>query len=203
MLKSRVKAQCTHLWTTPAAARRRARRWTALAVALAASPFAALAVMATGLFPAEVAIASALTSGPAGLLLLTALNTEKPRPRRSGDLMIARTLTGERTVDLSQIERVRLLTYFSCGGVSERVLLVRDAYGTSLGLTEPASRRALRRALENLPRNGPRPRVSRAALVHLGILPAPGRLALHTVTVWLATVLGLCGYLCAVLELAA
>ncbi len=61
---------------------------------------------------------------------------------------------------------------------------------------------ALRRALENLPRHGPRPRVSKAALVHLGILTAPGRLTLHTVTVWLATVLGLCGYLCAVLKLA-
>ncbi|MEU4044654.1 hypothetical protein ACK389_00030 [Streptomyces antibioticus] len=202
MLKNRVKAKCTHLRTTPAAARRRARRWTAFAGALVASPFAALAVAAAGLFPAEVAIASALTAGPAGLLLLTALNTEKQRPRRSGDLMIARTLTGERTVDLSQIERVRLLTYFSYGGVSERVLLVRDAHGTSLGLTEPASRRALRRALENLPRHGPRPRVSKAALVHLGILTAPGRLTLHTVTVWLATVLGLCGYLCAVLKLA-
>lgn len=41
------------------------------------------------------------------------------------------------------------------------------------------------------------------ALVHLGMLPAPGRLAVHTVAVWLATVLGICGYLCAVLALAA
>ncbi|MBV7696218.1 hypothetical protein [Streptomyces sp. TRM70350] len=55
--------------------------------------------------------------------------------------------------------------------MSRNVLLVRDAYGTSLGLTRPASRRALRLALGRLPR------VSRAALVRLGMLPAPGRLA--------------------------
>ncbi|MFF7794552.1 hypothetical protein [Streptomyces sp. NPDC007991] len=202
MLKSRVKATYAHLWTSPAAARRRARRWTAFAGALVLSPFAALAVAAVGVLPAGVAIALALTAGPAGLLLLTALNKEKSPPRRSGTLLIARTLTGERTVDLSRIERVRLMTYFSRSGVSERVLLVRDASGTSLGLTCPASRRALRRALERPPGRGPQPRVSRAALVHLGMLPAPGRLAVHTVTVWLATVLGLCGYLCAVLAIA-
>ncbi|MGC9538312.1 hypothetical protein [Streptomyces sp. UG1] len=201
MLKSRVKAKCTEQWTSPAAARRRARRWTAFAVALVASPFATLAVAATGLFPAEVAIV-AMIAGLAGSLLLSELNTEKSRPRRPRNLMIARTLTGERTVDLSRIERVRLLTYFSTGGVSERVLLVRDAHGTSLGLTEPASQRALRRALERLPKHGPQPRVSKAALVHLGMLPAPGRLAFHTITVWLGTVLGLCGYVGAVLKLA-
>ncbi|MFC9913043.1 hypothetical protein [Streptomyces sp. NPDC127197] len=202
VLKSQVKAKYAQRWTSPAAARRRARRWTAFAGALVVSPFVALAVAAGGLFPAGVAIASALTAGPAGLLLLTELNTERPPQRRSGTLLTSRTLTGERTVDLSRIERVRLLTYFSRSGVSERVLLVRDAYGTSLGLTSPASHRALRRALERLPRRGPRPRMSRAALVHLGMLPARSRLAVHTVTVWLATVVGVCGYVCAVLELA-
>ncbi|QOV36893.1 hypothetical protein IM697_44340 [Streptomyces ferrugineus] len=202
MLKSRVKARYTHQWTSPAAARRRARRWTAFAGALVASPFAALAVAGAGLFPAPVAIVLGLIAGPAGLLLLTELSTAKSRPRRSGDLMTARTLTGERTVDLSRIERVRLLTYFSRSGVSERVVLVRDAHAASLGLTDPASHRALRRALERLPRHGPRPRVSRAALVHLGMLPAPGRLAFHTAAVWLGTVLGLSLYVCVVLKLA-
>lgn len=200
MPKSRMRAKYPHLWTSPAAARRRARRWTAFAGALVVSPFVALAAGAVGLFPAEVAIVSALTAGPAGLLLLTELNRERPPHCRSGNRLTARTPTGERTVDLSRIERVRLLTYFSPGGVSERVLLVRDAHGVSLGLTDPASHRALRRALERLPGHGVRPRVTRAALVHLGM--APGRLTVHTVTVWFATVLGLCGYLAAVLELA-
>ncbi|MCX4857543.1 hypothetical protein [Streptomyces canus] len=202
MHKSRVKATYAHRWTSPAQARRRARRWTAFAGALVVSPFAVLAVAATGLIPAEAAIAAALVAGPAGMLLFTEVNAEKRPQHRSGTLLTARTLAGERTVDLSRIERVRLLTYFSRSGVSERVLLVRDAWGTSLGLTSPASRRALRRALERPPGRGPRPRVSRAALVHLGMLPAPGRLALHTAAVWLATVLGICGYMVAVLALA-
>ncbi|MFD5257300.1 hypothetical protein ACFWM5_31310 [Streptomyces bobili] len=197
-----MRAKCADLFTSPAAARRRARRWAGFAGALVASPFVALAVAAAGLFPAGVAIALALTAGPAGLLLLTEMNTERPPQHRSGNRLTSRTLTGERTVDLSRIERVRLLTYFSRSGVSERVLLVRDAHGVSLGLTSPVSRRVLRRALERLPRSGPRPRVSRAALAHLGMLPIPGRLAVHTVVAWLATVFGLCGYLIAVLALA-
>ncbi|WP_067018796.1 hypothetical protein [Streptomyces dysideae] len=197
-----MRAKYAHQFRSPAAARRRARRWTAFAGALVASPYVALAAAAVGLFPAGVAIVLALTAGPAGLLLVTELNTELPPQRRSGNRMTARTLTGERTVDLSRIERVRLLTHFSTGGVSERVLLVRDAYGMSLGLTTPASHRALRRALERLPRHGPRPRASSAALAHLGMVSAPGRLAVHTVVVWLATVLGLCGYVTAVLALA-
>ncbi|MFJ4790914.1 hypothetical protein [Streptomyces sp. NPDC088794] len=109
--------------------------------------------------------ASALVAGPAGMMLFTEVNTEKRQQHHSGTLLTARTLAGERTVDLSRIERVRLLTYFSRSGVSQRVLLVRDAWGMSLGLTSPASHRALRRALERLPRRGPRPRMfgSRAA----------------------------------------
>jgi hypothetical protein len=202
VLRSRVRAKYAHQFTSPAAARRRARRWTAFAGALVVSPFVALAAAAVGLFPARVAIALVLTAGPAGLLLLTELNTERPPQHRSGNRLTSRTLTGERTVDLSRIERVRLLTYFSRGGVSERVLLVRDAYGVSLGLTTPASHRALRRALERLPRRGPRPRASSAALAHLGMVSASGRLAVHTVVVWLVTVLGLCGYVIAVLALA-
>lgn len=138
MLKSRVRARYAHLLTSPAVARRRARRWTSFAGALVASPFAALAVAAAGLFPAGAAIALALTTGPAGLLLLTELNTERLPQSHSGNRLTARTLIGERTVDLSRIERVRLLTYFSRSGVSERVLLVRDAHGVPLGLTSPA-----------------------------------------------------------------
>lgn len=99
-----------------------------------ASPFAVLAVAAVGLLPPAVAIALMLTTGPAGLLPLTELNTERPPQRRSGNRLTSRTLTGERTVDLSRIERVLLLTHFSRGGVSERVLLVRDTYGMSIGL---------------------------------------------------------------------
>ncbi|WP_143677074.1 hypothetical protein [Streptomyces scabiei] len=197
-----MRADYSHLFKSPARARRRARHWVAFAGALIASPFAVLAVAAVGMLPSEVAIALMPTAGPAGLLLLTELNTERPPQRRSGSRLTSRTLTGERTVDLSRIERVRLLTHFSRGGVSERVLLVRDAYGMSLGLIDPASHRALHRALERPPRGGSRPRVSRAALAHLGMLPAPGRLAVHTVVVWLTTVLGLCGYLTAVLVLA-
>ncbi|MFJ4790068.1 hypothetical protein [Streptomyces sp. NPDC088794] len=201
MLKSRVRAKYAHLFTSPAQARRRARHWTAFAGALVASPFAMLAVAATGLIPAEAAIAPALVAGPAGMMLFTEVNTEKRQQHHSGTLLTARTLAGERTVDLSRIERVRLLTYFSRSGVSQRVLLVRDAWGMSLGLTSPASHRALRQALELLPRRGPRPRVSRAALAHLDMPSAPGRLAVHTATVWLATVLGICGYMGAILAL--
>jgi hypothetical protein len=135
VLKSRLRAKYAHLFASPAADRRRARGWAGFAGALVASPFAVIAVAAAGLFPAGVAIALALTAGPAGLLLLTEVNTERPPQRRSGNRLTSRTLTGERTADPSRIERVRLLTYFSRSGVSERVLLVRDAHGVSLGLT--------------------------------------------------------------------
>ncbi|MFE6282685.1 hypothetical protein [Streptomyces sp. NPDC057877] len=193
----RVRAAYAPTWTSPAAARRRMRRGVAVALALVVSPYAALAV---GPVPGGVAIALVLTAGPGGLLLLGELHTERPPRSRSGPLLTARTTTGERTLDLDRIERVRLLTYFSRSGVSERVLLVRDTEGTWLGLTGAASRRTLRRALERPSRRGARPRVSRAARVHLGM--APGRLAVHTGTVWLATVFGVCCYAGAVLALA-
>ncbi|MEU9247467.1 hypothetical protein [Streptomyces sp. NPDC048385] len=81
MLKSWVRAKYAHLFTSPAQARRRARHWTVFAGALVASPFVVLAVAAVGLLPTGVAIALMLTAGPAGLLLLTELNTS---PRRHG-----------------------------------------------------------------------------------------------------------------------
>ncbi|WP_151484077.1 hypothetical protein [Streptomyces albicerus] len=73
-----MTAKYAHLFASPAAARRRARRWTACA--------GALAVAAVGLLPAGVAIALVLTAGPAGLLLLTELNTARPPQRRSGNV---------------------------------------------------------------------------------------------------------------------
>ncbi|MFG3409059.1 hypothetical protein [Streptomyces sp. NPDC048142] len=105
-----------------------------------------------------------------------------------------------RTVDLSAVERVRVLTRFSSGGVSDRVLLVRDRDGVCLGLRETTDRCRLRRALERRPPHGPQPHVSRAALAHLG-MRADGT-GPHTALSRLATVLGLCGYLSAVVVVA-
>ncbi|MEV5081175.1 hypothetical protein AB0K74_20825 [Streptomyces sp. NPDC056159] len=99
------------------------------------------------------------------------------------------------------ISTVRLLTYFSRSGVSERVLLVRDVNGVCLGLKSAVGRAALRRALERSSSH-PQPRVSRAALVYLGIVTSRSPLVLHTVVSWLVTVLGICGYIVTVLALA-
>ncbi|MFE9173647.1 hypothetical protein ACFYNZ_30005 [Streptomyces kebangsaanensis] len=102
------------------------------------------------------------------------------------------------------ISTVRLLTYFSRSGVLERVLLVRDVNGVCLGLKSAVGRAALRRALERslAPAPHPQPRVSRAALVYLGMGSSRSPLVLHTVVSWLVMVFGTCGYIVTVLALA-
>ncbi|WP_460066653.1 hypothetical protein [Streptomyces sp. YKOK-I1] len=102
------------------------------------------------------------------------------------------------------ISSVRLLIHFSRSGVSERVVLVRDVNGVCLGLKSAVARAALRRALQRSrdPATHPQPRVSRAALVYLGIATRRTPLALHTVLSWLVMVFGVCGYMVTVLALA-
>ncbi|MFF4657962.1 hypothetical protein [Streptomyces sp. NPDC001381] len=99
------------------------------------------------------------------------------------------------------ISTVRLLTYFSRSGVS---VLVRDVNGVRLGLKTAVARAALRQALQRSrdPAPHPQPRVSRAALVYLGMATRRGPLVLHTVLSWLVLVFGTCGYTVMVLALA-
>ncbi|MEU3319392.1 hypothetical protein [Streptomyces sp. NPDC006785] len=173
--------------------RRRTRLGTAWIVGLLALPFAGLAVSAAaGLHPGVPLV----VTGPAalvGFVLISEMPTGRDRGRTTGSLLTARTVTGLRTVDLSRIERVRLLTSFSRGGVSDRVVLVRDGDGVLLGLREQTDVRRIRRALDQGARSDVPPRVSGAAAAHLGM--SSGGTARHTVLSWLATVLGVCCYL--------
>ncbi|TYR63803.1 hypothetical protein [Streptomyces parvus] len=180
--------------------RRRTHLGTALIVGLLALPFVGLAVSTSaGLHPGVPLV----VTGPAalvGFVLISEMPTGRNRGQTSGSLLTARTATGLRTVDLAQIERVRLLTSFSRGGVSDRVVLVRDSHGVLLGLREQTDVRRVRRALDQRARNGVPPRVSGAAAAYLGM--TPDGTARHTVLSWLATVLGICCYLSAVAVLA-
>lgn len=186
---------------SPSAARRRARPWAVLGAAVILSPFAVLALADAGWLPAELAILLAAVAAPAVALLLGEMFEEKPPIQPSGLLLTARTLTGERTIDLFAISTVRLLTYFSRSGVAYRVLLVRDINGVRLGVRSTVGRAALLRGLK---RNGTarQPRMSRAARVYLGLATSRTALVLHTVLSWLAMVFGLCCYMSAVLSLA-
>jgi hypothetical protein len=185
---------------SPDTGRRRTGNGVALVAALLAGPFAALGVaVAAGTRPGLPLVPGALAA-LVGFVLIGEVHVGRSPVRVSGSRLTARTLTGVRTVDLSAVERVRLLTSFAGGGVSDRVLLVRDRDGVCLGLRDAVDRRRLCRALERHASHGPRPRVSRAARAHLG-MDADG-LGPHTVLSWLATVLGLCGYLSVVAVLA-
>jgi hypothetical protein len=138
------------------------------------------------------------------LFILGETYEERPPLQASGPLLTTRTLTGERTVDLSAISTVRLLTYVSRSGVSERVLVVRDVNAVCLGLKSAVGHAALRRALERslAPSPHPQPRVSRAALVYLGMATNRSPLMLHTFVSWLVMVFGTSGYILPVLALA-
>ncbi|MFF0571200.1 hypothetical protein ACFYT7_26720 [Streptomyces sp. NPDC004041] len=185
--------QQKHPAVDAALGRRRTRLGTAWVVGLLALPFAGLAVSAAaGLHPGVPLV----VTGPAalvGFVLISEMPTGRDRGRATGSLLTARTVTGLRTVDLSRIERVRLLTSFSRGGVSDRVVLVRDGDGVLLGLREQTDVRRVRRALDPGARSDVPPRVSGAAAAHLGM--NSGGTARHTVLSWLATVLGVCCYL--------
>ncbi|MEU0086278.1 hypothetical protein [Streptomyces sp. NPDC006274] len=146
-------------------------------------PFAGYGLARTGAVPEGTPILLGLLGGIIGVVLVPALCEEQAPFRHSSSRLIARTLTGERSVDLNRITTVRLLTTFSSGS-AHRTLVVRDAHGVRLGVTTERSRRKLRRAIEkadaNAARGLPAPRVSRAARVHLGLAPGRGLVG-HTV----------------------
>lgn len=161
----------------------RARLGSGLAVAVLLLPLAGYGLARTGAVPEGTPIVLGLLGGIIGVVLLPALCEEQAPFRHASSRLIARTLTGERSVDLNRITTVRLLTTFSYGSV-HRTLVVRDAHGVRLGVTTQRSRRKLRRAIEkadaNAARGLPAPRVSRAARVHLGLAPGRGLVG-HTV----------------------
>ncbi|MFG2926605.1 hypothetical protein ACGFYA_34530 [Streptomyces sp. NPDC048305] len=192
--------QQKHSPVDAAVGRRRTRRGTAVVGVLPALPFAALAVVAaTGTGPVVPLVVTGVAA-VAGVLMISEVHTGRELGQVTGNRLTARTPTGVRTVDLGDVRSVRLLTSFSYGGVSDRVVLVRDGSGVCLGLREPTDLRRVRRALERVPPHDVQPRVSRAARAHLHM--TAGGTGPHTVLVWPATVLGATGCLFAVLRLA-
>jgi len=181
----------------------RARVGSGLAVTVLLLPFGGYGLAWTGAVPEGTPIVLGLLAGIAGFVLLPALCEEQAPFRHSSSRLIARTLTGERSVDLNRITTVRLLTTFSYGSVY-RTLVVRDAQGVRLGVTTERSRRKLRRAIEkadaNASRGGPGPRVSRAARAHLGLAPGRG-LVFHTVLGFLLLTVSVSLYVAVVLRL--
>ncbi|WP_329576183.1 MULTISPECIES: hypothetical protein [unclassified Streptomyces] len=155
----------------------RARLGAALVVTLLLLPFGGYGLARAGVAPEGTPVALGMLSGVIGPLLLMALNEERAPFRYARSRLTARTLTGERSVDLTRVTAVWLLTTFSYGG-SYRTLMVRDGHGVRLGVTTERSRRKVRRAIERADANAARgavgPRVSRAARVHLGLAPGRG-----------------------------
>lgn len=174
-----------------------------LAVTVLLLPFGGYVPARAGLVPEGALIVLGLLCGLVGAVLLLELGEERAPFRHSSSYLIARTLTGERSVDLNRITTVRLLTTFSYSG-AYRCLLVRDAHGVRLGVTTERSRRKLRRAIEkaeaNAARGVPGPRVSRAARAHLGLDPGRG-LVVHTVLVFVFLPVSGALYVAAVLRL--
>ncbi|WP_240653661.1 hypothetical protein [Streptomyces sp. AcE210] len=150
-------------------------------------PLAGYGLARTGAVPEGAPIVLALLCVIIGAVLLTELCEERAPFHHSSSHLTARTLTGERSVDLNGIATVRLLTTFSYGG-AHRTLVVRDVHGVRLGITTKRSRGKLRRAVEkadaNAARGVPRPRVSRAARAYLGLAPGRG-LVVHTTLAFL------------------
>lgn len=196
--------------TTPAVARRRARWATAFAGLLIASPFVVWPFTVAELLPRGVMLVCAFVGGPIGLLLMSEISQETRLISCSMSAVTARTLTGERTVDLRRLTQVRLRVSFSYGRVY-RTLMVRDAHGVNLGLTSERSRRALKRAIARIPahsntsgRSGSpdaRPSVSAAARASLELAPH-GSLTRHTIFGFLLLAVGIALYVAAVLLLA-
>ncbi|MEU1482433.1 hypothetical protein [Streptomyces sp. NPDC005752] len=188
-----MSAQKKSAAVPPPIGRRRTRQGTVLVGVLVFAPFLGLAVAALGGFHPGVPLVPCGLAAFVGFILISDVHTGRPPTRVTGSLLTARTPTGIRTLDLSDMERVRLLTSFSRGGVSDRVILVRDRHGVCIGLREENDGRRVRRALEGRSSHGGQPRVSRAVRAHLGMTAdGTGR---HTVMSWLATVVGLCCYL--------
>ncbi|MFF7212937.1 hypothetical protein ACFZAU_20745 [Streptomyces sp. NPDC008238] len=107
-----------------------------MAAAFLLLPLVGCGPAGAGVVP-EGAISLGLFPAIAGVVLLPALCEERPPLRHSSSRLTARTLTGERSVDLDRITGVRLLTSFSVGG-TQRTLLVRDAHGVRLGASRPS-----------------------------------------------------------------
>ncbi|WP_328687599.1 hypothetical protein OHA74_55365 [Streptomyces phaeochromogenes] len=181
----------------------RARIGSGLAVTVLLLPLGGYGLARAGVAPDGAPIVLGLLSVIAGFVLLPALGEERAPFRHSSSHLTARTLTGERSVDLNQITSVRLLTTFSYGR-AYRTLLVRDADGVRLGITTERSRRKLRRAIEKADANAARgatgPHVSRAARAHLGLAPGRGLVA-HTVLSFLLLTVAGSLYVVAVLQL--
>uniref|UniRef100_A0AAU2W231 PH domain-containing protein n=1 Tax=Streptomyces sp. NBC_00008 TaxID=2903610 RepID=A0AAU2W231_9ACTN len=181
----------------------RARRGTVLVVTALLLPLGGYGLAGAGLAPESTPIMLGLLSLIAGFVLLPALCEERAPFRHSSSHLIARTMTGERSLDLNRITTVRLLTTFSYGS-TQRTLVVRDADGVRLGITTERSRRKLRRAIERLDANAARgaagPRVSRAARTHLGLSPGRGLVG-HTVLALLVLTVSASLYVIAVLQL--
>lgn len=188
--------------TTPRSVTR-ARVGSGLAVTVLLLPFGGYGLARAGVAPEGTPIVLGLLSVIAGFVVLPSLCEERVPFRHSSSHLTARTLTGERSVDLNRITSVRLLTTFSYGS-AYRTLLVRDAHGVRLGITTERSRRKLRRAIEKADANGARgavsPRVSRAARTHLGLAPARGLIG-HTVLALLLLTVSVSLYVVAVLRL--
>lgn len=181
----------------------RARAVSGLAGAVLLLPLGGYALAAAGMLPEGTPIALGLLSLIVGSVLLPALCEEQAPFRHSSSHLTARTLTGERSVELDRLTTVRLVTTFSYGG-ARRLLLVRDAHGVRLGVTTGRSRKKLRRAVEkaeaNAARGVPAPRVSRAARVDLGLAPGQGLLG-HTILAFLLQTVSVTLYMIAVLRL--
>ncbi|WP_328865753.1 hypothetical protein [Streptomyces sp. NBC_00304] len=181
----------------------RARRGTALVVTVLLLPLGGYGLARAGLAPESTPIMLGLPSMIVGFVLLPALCEERAPYRHSSSHLIARTMTGERSLDLNRITTVRLLTTFATSR-TYRTLLVRDADGVGLGITTERSRRKLRRAIERLDANAARcaaaPHVSRAARTHLGLGPGRGLVG-HTVLALLVPMVSASLYVIAVLRL--
>ncbi|MDQ0991339.1 hypothetical protein [Streptomyces sp. V3I7] len=180
----------------------RARMGSGLAVTVLLLPLGGYGLARVEVAPEGTPIVLGLLSVIASAIFLPALCEERAPFRHSSSHLTARTLTGERSVDLNRITSVRLLTTFSYGS-AYRTLLVRDADGARLGITTERSRRKLRRAIEkadaNAARGVTRPHVSRAARAHLGL--AAGGLVAHTVLAFLLLTVAGSLYVVAVLRL--
>ncbi|MFC8224772.1 hypothetical protein [Streptomyces sp. NPDC057287] len=181
----------------------RARRVSGLVAALLLLPFGGYALAVAGMLPEGTPVALGLLSLIGGSVLLPALREEQAPFRHSSSHLTARTLTGERSVDLDRLATVRLVTTFSYGG-AHRLLLVRDVHGVRLGVTTGRSLKKLRRAVEkaeaNAARGVPAPRVSRAARVRLGLAPGQGLVG-HTIVAFLLETVSVTLYMIAVLRL--
>lgn len=165
----------------------RARVGVGLVVMILLLPFGGYGLAQAGVVPEGATIVLGMLSMTAGYVLVSALAEERAPFRNSSSRLTARTLTGERSVDLNRITTVRLLTTFSTGSVY-RTLVVRDTSGVRLGITTEKSRRNLRQALLKAEANATRgvsgPRVSRAAREYLDL--APKRvLTVHTILAFL------------------